>query len=141
MWFYFYHNYTYEDKLSFEERIKRNDAKFKEQIKNKYNNQCIITKKPLKYCQIAHIYPFSLSSESEKYDVNNGLLLCSDIHIGFDSEDNDFFINPENLSLEISQNIINDPTMEAYHKYNNLDLKSILSEGNIKYLKKKYNLL
>lgn len=121
-----------------EERIKRKDKYFRNQVIDKYK-RCIITNKPLKYCQVAHIYPFSLSNETEKYDPDNAFLLCSDFHIGFDHKEQDFIINPNTQVIEISEAILTDLTMLEYHKYHNKKIE--LTDKNIYYLKKKYNLL
>jgi hypothetical protein len=120
-----------------EERIKRKDAQFKKAVIEKYK-RCIVTNKPLKYCQVAHIYPFALSDETEKYDPDNAFLLCADFHIGFDHTESDFKINPNLKCINISELILADPTMSEYHKYHNKKIE--LSDRNIYYLKKKYNL-
>jgi hypothetical protein len=120
-----------------EERIKRKDTQFRKAVIEKYK-RCIITNKPLKYCQVAHIYPYALSDETEKYDPENALLLCSDFHIGFDHTYTDFIINPNLKCIELSESILSDLTMSEYHKYHNKKIE--LSDKNIYYLKKKYNL-
>jgi hypothetical protein len=120
-----------------EERIKRKDTHFRDRVIEKYK-RCIITNKPLKYCQVAHIYPYALSDETEKYDPYNALLLCSDFHIGFDHTDTDFIINANLKCIELSEFILSDLTMSEYHKYHNKKIE--LSDRNIYYLKKKYNL-
>jgi hypothetical protein len=120
-----------------EERIKRKDTNFRNQVIEKYK-RCIVTNKPLKYCQVAHIYPYAMSDETEKYDPDNALLLCSDFHIGFDHKEQDFIINPTTQSIELSEQILADNTMSDYHKYHNKKID--LSDSSIYYLKKKYNL-
>ena len=120
-----------------EERIKRKDKYFRDRVIEKYK-RCVITNKPLKYCQVAHIYPYALSDSIEKYDPDNALLLCADFHIGFDHTDTDFIINPNLKCIEISESILTDPTMSEYHKYHNQKID--LSDRNIYYLKRKYNI-
>ena len=120
-----------------EEKIKRKDTQFRNQVIEKYK-RCVITNKPLKYCQVAHIYPYALSDSIEKYDPDNALLLCADFHIGFDHTDTDFIINPNLKCIEISESILTDPTMSEYHKYHNQKID--LSDRNIYYLKRKYNI-
>ncbi len=124
-------------KETIEERIKRKDKYFRNRVIEKYK-RCVITNKPLKYCQVAHIYPYALSDSIEKYDPDNALLLCADFHIGFDHTEPDFTINPETQIIEISEEILTDPTMSEYHKYHNKKID--LSDKNIYYLKKKYNI-
>lgn len=138
MAFYDLFEYEYEYiQETIEERIKRKDTQFRNQVIDKYK-RCIITNKPLKYCQVAHIYPFSLSNETEKYDPDNALLLCSEFHIGFDHKEPDFIINPDLKCIELSEEILSDSTMSDYHKYHNKKID--ITDKNIYYLKKKYNL-
>jgi hypothetical protein len=129
--------YIVNNTITLEERIKRKDTQFRNQVINKYK-RCIITNKPLKYCQVAHIYPHALSDDKEKYDPDNAFLLCADFHIGFDHKEPDFIINPNLKCIEISESILTDPTMSDYHKYHNKKIE--LSDRNIYYLKKKYNI-
>jgi len=131
--FYDLYNFEY---IKIDEKEKRQDSNYRKKVIEKYNT-CMITGKPLKYSQVAHILPFTDSNEEEKYDHENGFLLCADIHIGFDSKELDFKINPDTSTFEVSSHILNDRSMEYYHQFNNKKLN--LSEKNIYYLKKKYN--
>ena len=126
--------YNYE--YSIGETENRLDTQFRKAVIKKYK-KCIITNKPLKVCEVVHIYPFSKSSYNEKYDHDNGLLLCSELHKLFDNKDVDLKINIDTLQIELSEEILKDDSMLEYHKYNNNKLE--LSEKNIYYLNKKYN--
>ena len=127
-------NYDY---LTKEERQKRKDDKFRENVKIRYNNECIISGTDLP-CQVCHIVPFNKCSEKEKYDVNNGIILRDDIHTLFDS--NEIKIDPDSLTIKISDNIMNNNKRKEYHRFNDvqLDINNI-SKKTILYLKKRYN--
>ena len=131
-----YHNYIPETSEIKEERIKRQDKEFRNKIIKKYNSKCAITGKDynLGICEVAHIYPFSSSSEEEKYDSNNGILLCGYLHKWFDS--GLMKINPETKCIELSDSIMSNDTVKEYHQFNNKKIK--LNKENIRYLNKKY---
>jgi len=98
-----------------EKRIKQ--EQFHKEIQER-DKQCIVTKRFNKVCQSCHIIPFSICSNEQKYDIDNGLLLSADIHILFDKYL--FSINPITslivMSDELQQN--ND-----YKQYNNQKIK------------------
>jgi predicted restriction endonuclease len=137
LWFNYYHNFVYEKNIKIEEREKRSDSTFRNDVKNKYLNKCMITGKPIKVCEVAHIFPHSAANIDDKYNVDNGFLLCRELHLLFDHKDFDFKINPDTCCIELSNEIMNDETMDAYHKYNGKNIK--LNKNNIKYLRMKYN--
>ena len=134
--FVMYDLYEY-DYLTKEERQKRKDDKFRENVKIRYNNECIISGTDMP-CQVCHIVPFNKCSEKEKYDVNNGIILRDDIHTLFDS--NEIKIDPDSLTIKISDNIMNNNKRKEYHRFNDvqLDINNI-SKKTILYLKKRYN--
>jgi len=115
-----------------EEKKIRNDDTFKENVINKYK-RCIITNKPIYVCEVAHIYPFANCDENEKYDPDNGILLCRELHKLFD--DNLIIIDNTTLKITFDEKILNDNSLSDYHKYNNTTLKLDISKY---YLKKKY---
>lgn len=83
-------NYEYNtDKITEKEsRIKTRvgQQEFKSKLLNKYNERCIITNISLRPILIAsHIKPWSVSTDSERIDVNNGLLLSATYDKLFDS--------------------------------------------------------
>jgi predicted restriction endonuclease len=130
--FYDMYNFNYHSK---EEKEKRKDAQFRKDVIDSYK-RCIVTNKPLKICEVAHIFPYKLSAQNEMYDINNGLLLCRELHTLFDSNDKEFIINPKTKQIELSDCIMNDESLKEYHKYNNIQLN--LNDANIYYLNKKY---
>lgn len=128
-------NYKYvndENNLdeSTEEKVKRKDNKFKEEVKKYYKN-CIVTGTSQKICQVAHIKPFSESDPEEKYDPNNGLLLRSDIHDLFDKKL--LTINPETFELQLKNEVLSDEEFKDYLQYNGKILRIKLESK--KYLK------
>ena len=72
------------DKL--EEKIKRqHQNKFRNDLIKRYKS-CIVTGKHASICEASHIIPFVECTNEQKYDINNGLLLCSELHKLFDKE-------------------------------------------------------
>jgi len=105
---------------STEEKVKRKDNKFKEEVKKFYKN-CVITGRSSKVCEVAHIKPFSESNSEEKYDPNNGLLLSADLHKLFDAKL--FTINSETFELKLKDEVLSDEDFKDYFKYNGKKLK------------------
>lgn len=117
---------------TYEQKIKRYDTKFKNDVKE-YYKKCIITGRSSLVCEVAHIYPFSDSDYEDKYNPNNGILLCRDLHILFDKN----LININNdFTLIISKEILDDESLELYHQYNN---KKLNIKQESKYYLQKYN--
>jgi len=128
-------------------KICRNDEAFKKKVNDLYKT-CIIC--DVGDChksayEVAHILDFSkCETINEKYDVNNGILLCANMHKYFDSKN-------ELLKFNIISNIIDDSnivickivfcdsllTSNYYKKYNGKQIK--FNKQNILYLNKKYN--
>ena len=135
--FIFYDLFNYEPK-KLTEKEQRKDTKFRNQVRAKYNNVCMITGKPIDICDVAHIYPFSQSSEIEKYDVDNGFLLSKELHVYFDLPTYDFKIDPDTSTIILSDDILTNSSLSEYHKYHNTKIK--LNKQNKEYLRKKYSL-
>jgi len=128
-------------------KICRNDEEFKKAVNDLYKT-CIICDKDdchKSAYEVAHILDFSkCETINEKYDVNNGILLCANMHKYFDSKN-------ELLKFNIISNIIDDSnivickvvfcdsllTSNYYKKYNGKQIK--FNKQNILYLNKKYN--
>jgi predicted restriction endonuclease len=131
------YNYVHNDKeLKIQEREKRDDVSFRKQVRERYNNCCMITGKPIEVCEVAHIYPHCESNNNDKYDIDNGFYLCTELHRLFDHPKYLMKIDPETKQIEFSDYIMNNPNMSEYHKYNNEKVN--LTQNNIKYLKMKY---
>jgi predicted restriction endonuclease len=134
--FYVLKEYEYNQNLNTKERERRQDTKFRKQVRERYNNCCMITGKPIEVCESAHIYPHCESNSDDKYDIDNGFYLCTELHRLFDHPKYHMKIDPETKLIEFSDYIMNNPNMSEYHKYNNKEVN--LTQNNIKYLKMKY---
>ena len=132
--FYNERKYIHEET---EECVKRRDDKFRKEVKRRYKS-CIITGKSVRICEVAHIVPFSESTKFEKYDPDNGILLCRELHNLFDTKSYDLKINPDTQCIELSDEILLDEGFQDYHQYNGKQLKVRLDENTIKYLRQKY---
>jgi hypothetical protein len=139
-----YLNYVFynEKKYIYEEtndKETRKDAKFRKEVRKRYKS-CIVTGKSVRICEVAHIVPFNKClDEISKYDPDNGLLLCRELHNLFDTESNDFKIDPDTQCIEFAKEILQDDGFRDYHQYNGNPLKIKLDHNTVKYLKKKYN--
>lgn len=112
----------------------RQDTKFRENVRNMYNNKCIITDMDIVICDVAHILEYSkCKTVNEKYDMYNGLLFSKNMHALFDKYY--FSIEPETSKIKINKNIkgINNVGLVEYE---NKILK--ISDESRKYLKIHY---
>ena len=67
--------------------IQRDDASFKKAVRERFG-KCIVCEPGECYqaCyQVAHIWEFAKCDDASKYNPDNGLLLCANIHLLFDS--------------------------------------------------------
>jgi len=108
---------------------------FREALLEIYSSKCCICGLSLKeLLQAAHIKAYIRCSEDEKFDKNNGLLLCANHHLLYDS-------NKINISNEYIINI-NDkikntlPNNDFIIKYNNK--KIMLPKSKLDYPDPKY---
>jgi len=111
----------------------RDDKQFRKDVIAKYNNKCIISNNDIIMCDVAHIIPFCEANEFEKYDVNNGLLLSSELHKLFDKKL--LKINPETRLIEID-NVLLQIENNKCNIYHNKEI--VLDDATIKYLSKIY---
>ena len=72
---------------------------FRKELIKKYN-RCIISNSIDIECEACHIIPYAIC---KNFDVDNGLLLSSDLHKTFDKYC--WSINPNTLKIEINKNI------------------------------------
>ena len=72
---------------------------FRKELIKKYN-RCIISNSIDIECEACHIIPYAIC---KNFDVDNGLLLSSDLHKTFDKYC--WSINPKTLKVEINKNI------------------------------------
>jgi len=120
--------FTKHEKELKDKRIKQTE--FRKHIIEKYN-KCVISNFPSPMCEACHIIPFCESSDAEKYDVDNGLLLEGGIHKLFD----DFLIsiNPISQTVRISKTLMSDPDYVFIHKFNDKYVPN-LSRKTLQYL-------
>lgn len=112
---------------------RRDQDTFRKKLIKRYEN-CIITDTDEQICEACHIIPYSKCAESDKYNVNNGLLLRSDLHKLFDK--GDLKINPDTLQLEFSQQILDNVKMQKYKKLHGK--KIVVNSKSLLYLKTIY---
>ena len=134
--FYMYAKYNYVFDNTIEElKTKRiGQMIFKKQLIERYK-VCIISQVDSMVCDACHIIEFSKCDINDRYNINNGILLRKDLHKLFD--DKKLIINTDTLTIQLTDDILNNPNMTDYLKYNNkiIDLNS----DSIYYLKKFYN--
>ena len=80
-----------------EQRLDQNS--FRKELIKKYN-KCLISDSIDIECEACHIIPYSIC---KNFDIDNGLLLSSDLHKTFDKYY--WSINPNTLKIEINKNI------------------------------------
>ena len=115
-----------------EERTGQND--FRKILIKKYN-KCIITNTTcMDELEAAHIIPYNICKESG-FNIENGLLLKSNIHKTFDKYY--WTINPDTHIIEVKQNIDVGEIKQYEGVKVNLDTNNILL---YKSLKERYNL-
>lgn len=111
----------YTIKIVENRRKRMGQSEFRKQILNKYNSKCIITGQTcIAELEAAHLIPVSTI---EDYDINNGLLLGSNIHRTFDKYL--WSINPNTMQIEVREDI-DSGTINAYK--NNTILLDICPE-------------
>jgi hypothetical protein len=127
--FYMYDKYNYlyrKDKI--EPQINRNgQITFKKQLIERYKC-CIISKNTENTCDGAHIIPYSELKNGNKYDIDNGLLLRTDLHRYFDNKI--LKINPITLIASFDKEWLNNN--KNYEEYNNIKIN--INKNSIKYL-------
>ena len=134
--------FKYEDSLKLQ--VCRNDDEFKKAVKDRYKT-CIICDNydchKASY-QVAHILDFSkCETELEKYDVNNGLLMCSNMHKYFDDLLLKFVLDSVNDDIYLVKIVFCESMNDYmfYKKYNGKQIK--FTKENIMYIEKKNNIV
>ena len=137
---------SYETQINQKTQMKicRNDDEFKKAVHDVYKT-CIIC--DIGDChksayEIAHIWDFAkCNSEESKYDVNNGILLCANMHKYFDSKCGLLklqpILNEDSNDTFICKVVFCDSISDSnyYKKYNGKLIK--FNKQNIMYLEKK----
>ena len=124
-------------------QVCRNDDEFRKAVKDKYKT-CIIcdtySECDESVYEVAHILDFSkCETEEEKYDVNNGIRLCANMHKRFDKFSLKFVID-DKCDDNYLVNIVFSEKLCDYMFYQKYNGKQILfNKKNIEYIKKKNN--
>ena len=127
--FYMYDKYNYLYNIdTLEEQINRHgQILFKKQLIDRYQC-CVISKNTEETCDAAHIIPYSKLTIDNKYDINNGLLLRTDLHRYFDTKI--LKINPLTLIVSFNKDWL--AKNQNYNEYNNIKIN--INQNSIKYL-------
>ena len=129
------YNILLNKSLTCEQNVRVGQEKFRKDLIKKYNN-CVISKVVPDRCQACHIIPYSESNLNNKFDVDNGLLLRTDLHILFDKYL--LSINPDNFTVCVNQNyMLKDTKMK---KYDGLKINNNISVNTINNLRIHYNI-
>lgn len=92
----------YRESIFQQIKIRRGQHKFREDLKKRYNNQCLVTGcKLIDILEAAHISPYRGKDDNHS---ENGLLLRADIHTLFDLDL--MGIEPESLTIKFHQNVL-----------------------------------
>ena len=111
-----------------------NQDTFRKEVIKKYN-RCIISHSIDIECEACHIIPYSIC---KNFDIDNGLLLSSDLHKTFDKYY--WSINPKTLKVEINKNINDCGKIKNYEdtivniKLNNRLYNNLLYHYNIMHM-------
>ncbi|MDV7138249.1 HNH endonuclease [Maribacter sp. TH_r10] len=98
-------NDDFNEKQYFARTIRRGQPKLRESLLKAYNHKCAISGHgPESVLEACHIEPHSISGNNQ---LENGLLLRSDIHCLFD--DALIKINPKTYMIEVDDSIIDSP--------------------------------
>ncbi len=116
-------------------KARKGQGLFRDKIKEKYNNRCIITDVDIEKVLIAsHIKPWAISNNDERLSVNNGLLLSATFDRLFDSG----LISFKKDGTILISNIISDENKVKLHLIEgkvydigyNLDMEPFLNYHN-----------
>lgn len=124
------------DNIKTLEKKTRNDYSFKKKVRDR-DQKCRVCNNHGSYCEVAHIVDFGNknSYDNEKYDSNNGLLLCPNIHTLFDKQDLKFIKKENNeYIIKINDKYNDDETLKQIN-----NKKILFSNEEIYYLEKRYN--
>jgi len=99
--------------------VRINSNHFRKQIITKYN-KCALTDINSNLCEAAHIIPYNICTDYEKYNENNAILLSCNMHKAFDN--NYFTIDETTCKIKILYDTIYNNNINTI---NELDLQQI----------------
>lgn len=117
-------------------KCRDNQKKFRNDLVKKFN-KCPISKLDENICEAAHIVPFSVSNNNQKYDLYNGILLSANLHKAFDKFY--FTIDENTCKTVINYNLINKNNIKleelGLHNKENIYIRELDNEKSKYYLK------
>lgn len=126
----------YQLNLTEPKKIRSDQDKFRDKLIERYK-QCVITETDPEECDAAHIVPLS---ESNNYDVDNGLLLTKSLHETFDKHYWCIDItNINDLRIILNKKKLIGKKLTC-SKYENKQINLPLNDKLVNNLKKRYEL-
>jgi hypothetical protein len=103
-----------ENEKDYEKRVttlyRKHQVRFKQNLISRFNSKCVVTELSIKsIIEAAHIKQFVKCSSTEAYDVNNGILLSSNMHKLFDN----FLISFDNSGKLIFSKLLTAEEIES----------------------------
>lgn len=111
--------------------IRTDQKDFRKKLIDRYK-KCVVRGSHHERCQAAHIIPYAECNGTQKYNIDNGLLLDAGLHQMFDSYL--ISINPKTLCLEINKQMCNEDI--ELKKLNGCKIN--INKESVKYLKLHY---
>jgi hypothetical protein len=121
--------YIHNDTIDKEKRY----GHFRDQLQKRYP-VCIITNSPFEMCDACHIIPHSQCNYPDKTNIDNGLILRTDLHRLFDNHL--LKINPFTSTVELSDSLLTNDSYKDYHKFHHF--KVTIHPDSIPFLKRIY---
>ena len=120
--------YTIPEDKNVKIEKRRYQYKFRDELIKKYSH-CIVTGKSHKICEASHIIPYK-ENLNKRYDINNGLLLCSELHKMLD----EYLISIDaDGKLILSNEVLSDAGFANYKEYHlkklNLNKEVLINLG------------
>lgn len=114
-----------------EKDIRKNQHEFRKDLIDRYEG-CVITGVSEKVCDACHIISYVKCEDKDKYNIDNGILLRSDLHRLFD--DGLLKIDPNTCTIILNETIMSNKKMKQYHELNNKKIN--IHEKSIYFLNK-----
>jgi hypothetical protein len=124
---------AYNIHITQNKKIRSNQDKFRDSL-IKRDKSCIVSSNDFEECDACHIIPFS---ESNNFDIDNGILLDKSLHSSFDK--NYWCIHPITLKVILNKLKIGKRNFSCV-KYSNISVNIQLNEKMLKNLQKRYNI-
>ena len=129
--FVMYNVFGYIHKETEEKNKRKDQQSFREDLIERYG-ECIMSGVSEEVCEACHIIPYAKCEDKDKYNIDNGILLRSDLHKLFDK--GLLKINPNTCTMLLDEKILLNPKMKQYYELNNKKIN--INNNSIIYLKK-----